>query len=102
MDRFSARDMGFSLSQVSSGDCAAAAARAAAANLIFKIGYENVTVNHSHGASRTYMLQRLDERCNADQSEFVALMEGGSFRCVSAHPHSPVRLTVLAFCPCTD
>ena len=77
MDRFSARDMGFSLSQISSGDCAAAAARAAAADLIFKIGYENVTVNHSHGASRTYMLRRLDERCNSDQSEFVALMEGG-------------------------
>ena len=77
MDRFSARDMGFSLSQISSGDCAAAAARAAAADLIFKIGYENVTINHSHGASRTYMLQRFDEHCNSDQSEYVALMEGG-------------------------
>ena len=78
MDRFSARDMGLSLSQISSGDCAAAAARAAAADLIFRIGYENVTINHSHGASRTYMLQRVDERCNDDQSEYVALMEGGA------------------------
>ena len=77
MDRFSARDMGFSLSQITSGDCAAAAARAAAADLIFKINNENVTINHSHGASRTYMLQRVDNKCDNDQSEYVALMEGG-------------------------
>ena len=78
MDRFSSGNMGFSLSQISSGDCAAAAARAAAADLIFKIGYENVTINHAHGASRTYMLQRLDERCDGNRSEYVAVMEGGA------------------------
>ena len=85
MDRFSARDMGFSLSQISSGDCAAAAARAAAADLIFKINNENVTINHSHGASRTYMLQRLDDKCDNDQSEYVALMEGGMAPDISAN-----------------
>ena len=78
MDRFSAGGFGLTLSPVSSGDCAAAAARAAAADLIFKIGYENITVNHSHGASRTYMVQRVDERCNADQSEYTVQMEQGA------------------------
>jgi cobalt-precorrin-5B (C1)-methyltransferase len=77
MDRFSAKDMGFSLSQISSGDCVAACARAAAANLIFKIGYENITINHSNGASRTYMVNRVDEHCNKSESEYMTTMEGG-------------------------
>ncbi len=77
MDRFSARDMGFSLSQISTGDCAAACARAAAADLIFKINSENITINHSNGASRTYMVMRVNDHCNRQECQYSATMEGG-------------------------
>ena len=77
MDRYVGRDMGLTLSHATTGDCAAAAARAAAANLIFKIDYENITVNHAGGASRTYMVGRVGSHCDKDQSEYSVLMEGG-------------------------
>ena len=78
MDKYVGRDMGFTLSQATTGDCAAAAAKAAAANLIFKINYENITVNHKGGASRTYMVLRNDAHCDDLQSEYVVQMEGGA------------------------
>ena len=77
MDRYVGRDMGLTLSHATTGDCAAAAARAAAADLVFKIDYENVTINHKGGAFRTYMVKRNPARCNETHSEYSVLMEGG-------------------------
>lgn len=63
-------------SLISSGDCAAAAARAAAANLIFRIESEMVTVTHERG-SRTYTVHKNAVNCNDSSSEFFVVMEGG-------------------------
>ena len=65
-------------SHISSGECAAAAARAAAANLIFRINYENVTINHSNGSSRVYPVKKIPENCTNAQSEYMTVMEGGA------------------------
>ena len=73
MDRFS----GLTLSPISSGDCVAAAARAATAELIFKIVYENVTIQHKNGATRTYIVQRVDDSCTDQSCEYICTMEGG-------------------------
>ncbi len=63
---------------ISSGECVAAAARAAAADLIFRIRYDNVTIYHPDGTSRLYATKRVAEGCNKDQSEYVVAMEGGA------------------------
>ncbi len=78
MDRFTSRDLGAAAPKPSTGDCAAAAARAAAANLIFKIQYETITVHRSDGASRSYAVKRIDDQCNREQSEYAVVMEGGN------------------------
>ncbi|MDC7295438.1 cobalt-precorrin-5B (C(1))-methyltransferase [Butyrivibrio sp. DSM 10294] len=63
-------------SPISTGDCAAAAAKAAAANLLFRIDTESVTVTHERG-SRNISVFRNDMNCNDDSSEYYAIMEGG-------------------------
>ncbi len=77
MDRYSTV-AGQVSSHISSGECAAAAARAAAANLIFRINYENVTINHPNGSSRIYPVKKVLENCTDSQSEYMTVMEGGS------------------------
>lgn len=64
----------FSMNSLTTGDCAAAAARAATANLLFRIGYESVTISHSAG-NRNIPVTRIGENCNAEQSEYGAMME---------------------------
>ena len=91
MDRFTSRDQGLVLSKLSTGDCAAAAARAAAANLIFKIDYEFVTINHDTG-SRTIEVKKVAENCNADQAQYSAIMEGGA--APDIRERAEIRVTV--------
>ncbi len=76
MDRYST-GTGLNVSHISSGECSAAAARAAAANLLFRIKYDTVTIHHQGGAPRTYKVTRISENCNDSQSEYSVLMEGG-------------------------
>ncbi|WP_026652280.1 cobalt-precorrin-5B (C(1))-methyltransferase CbiD [Butyrivibrio proteoclasticus] len=76
MDRFT-KDHGVVLSRLTTGDCAAAAARAAAANLIFRIDFEDVPITHSSG-SRTILVSKVSENCNNDSSEYYSVMEGGT------------------------
>ncbi len=77
MDRYGTV-LGHVSGHLSSGDCAAAAARAAAANLIFRIKYENVSIAQSNGGTVSCPVSQVVENCNAIQSEYVAVMEGGT------------------------
>ncbi|RKM57605.1 hypothetical protein D6855_13760 [Butyrivibrio sp. CB08] len=89
MDRFT----GLKLSQISSGDCAAAAARAAAAELIFNIHYENVTIHHEHGATRTYIVERVAANCSYQSCEYVCTMEGGMAPDIKERANIHVRVS---------
>ena len=52
MDRFTVKDQNSLLSSpVSSGDCMAAAAQAAASDLLFRIRFENIIVYHASFSS---------------------------------------------------
>jgi cobalt-precorrin-5B (C1)-methyltransferase len=64
------------ISQISSGDCAAAAARAATANLLFRIESDTATIFHERG-SRTYIVHKNEINCNDNASEYFVVMEGG-------------------------
>ncbi len=78
MDRFTVKDQNSLLSSpVSSGDCMAAAAQAAASDLLFRIRFENIIVYHGT-ASRIYPVKRIDENCNIRQSEYSCLVEGAT------------------------
>ena len=77
MDRFVARDSGLVISPLTTGDCAAAAARAATASLLFRFDYEYVTIHHDNGNSRTISVFRDAEKCTEDEVDFYAKMEGG-------------------------
>ena len=63
-------------SPISSGDCAAAAAKAAAANLLFRIESETVTISHERGC-RTFAVHKDELNCNDNASEYFVVMEGG-------------------------
>lgn len=78
MDRFGAGSLGFILSPISTGDCAVAAARAAAADLIFDISTENITLTHQNGSTRTIAVDRVEEKCTPTSREYCAVMEGGT------------------------
>lgn len=92
MDRFT----GLTLSPISSGDCVAAAARAATAELIFKIVYENVTIQHKNGATRTYMVQRVDDSCSDQSCEYICTMEGGMAPDIRERANIHVKVSRLA------
>lgn len=78
MDRFTVKDQNSLLSSpVSSGDCMAAAAQAAASDLLFRIRFENIIVYHGT-ASRIYPVKRIDANCNIRQSEYSCLLEGAT------------------------
>lgn len=62
---------------MTTGDCCVAAARAAAANLIFKINTETVSINHE-GKIVTIPVVRQDEGCDKNGSEYMAEMSGGT------------------------
>ncbi len=70
-------ESGNHISSLTTGDCAAAAARAAAVCLLFGFDYEYVTLNHSGGSTRTIPVYKDDNMCNDDQAHFHAVMEGG-------------------------
>ncbi|MCR5670162.1 MAG: cobalt-precorrin-5B (C(1))-methyltransferase [Butyrivibrio sp.] len=95
MDKFGTRNMGFILSPLSSGDCAAAAARAAAADLIFSIESENITVHHKNGASRTISVTKIEEKCSADYKEYSAVMEGGTAPDIREKAHIHVGVSFI-------
>ncbi len=63
--------------QLTTGDCVAAAARAAAANLIFRIKSDVITVSHTNG-SVTVPVRRDDENCSDTESAYFAQMSGGT------------------------
>ncbi len=78
MDRFIVKDQNSLLSSpVSSGDCMAAAAQAAASDLLFRIRFENIIVFHGT-SSRIYPVKRIDENCNLKQSEYSCVVEGAA------------------------
>ena len=64
------------LNMLTSGDCAAAAARAAAVCLLFRINYDFVTINHG-GNSRRIPVFKDENSCNDRQACFYAVMEDG-------------------------
>ena len=78
MDSNVARNAGLILSPLTTGDCAAAAARAAAACLLFRIDYEFVTIRHQNGNSRTISVYKIEDDCDANHAHFHAIMEGGA------------------------
>lgn len=63
---------------MSTGNCAAVAARAAAADLIFRIKYDSLTVSEQD-IYEIIPVKRLQEACNQNESVYSAVMEGGSF-----------------------
>ncbi len=76
MDRFVVSDRNTVVtSPISSGDCAAAAAQAAVADLLFRIRFENVEILHDRG-SRSYAVKRIDADCNPKQSVYGCVLEG--------------------------
>ena len=78
MDSNVARNAGLILSPLTTGDCAAAAARAAAACLLFRIEYEFVTIKHKGGNSRTISVYKVEEDCDENHAHYYAIMEGGA------------------------
>ena len=64
------------LSTLTLGDCAAAAARAAAVCLLFRANYEFVAINHI-GGSRTIQVYKDGSSCNDSESRFFTVLEGG-------------------------
>jgi cobalt-precorrin-5B (C1)-methyltransferase len=76
MDRFVVRDNSISNIPLSTGDCAAVAARAAAAELLLRIQSESVRIDHENGG-RDILVVPVRENCNALQAEYYAVMEGG-------------------------
>lgn len=78
MDANVARSAGLILSPLTTGDCAAAAARAAAACLLFRIDYEFVTIRHQGGNSRTISVYKVEEDCDENHAHFYSIMEGGA------------------------
>ncbi|RKM59111.1 cobalamin biosynthesis protein CbiD [Butyrivibrio sp. XB500-5] len=78
MDSNVARNAGLILSPLTTGDCAAAAARAAAACLLFRIDYEFVTIKHQGGNSRTISVYKVEDDCDEKHAHFYAIMEGGA------------------------
>ncbi len=71
-------EAGNHISYLTTGDCAAAAARAAAVCLLFGFDYEYVSLNHAGGSTRTIPVYKDDSLCNDDQAHFHAVMEGGA------------------------
>jgi cobalt-precorrin-5B (C1)-methyltransferase len=55
----------------------AAAAQAAASDLLFRIRFENIIVFHGT-SSRIYPVKRIDENCNLKQSEYSCVVEGAA------------------------
>ncbi len=79
MDRFTTRDLGnhnVSLTRLSTGECAAAAAHAAAADLLFRIRHESVEIAGT--TSKLCQVRRNDEGCGPRKSEYIANYEGGN------------------------
>ena len=62
---------------MTTGDCCAAAARAAAADLIFRIRTETVSITHA-GKIVTIPVARQDDGCDKNGSEYMAEMSGGT------------------------
>ncbi|WP_029233334.1 cobalt-precorrin-5B (C(1))-methyltransferase [Butyrivibrio sp. VCB2006] len=77
MDRFTVQTPNSLLSPASSGDCMAAAALAAASDLIFRIRFDSITVSHG-SASRNIEVKRIDENCTGRQSEYSCVVEGAA------------------------
>ncbi len=61
---------------MTTGDCVAAAARAAAANLIFRIKSDFVSIAHANGTV-SVPVRRDDINCNEFTSVYIAQMSGG-------------------------
>lgn len=80
MDRFISRDLGNNqtsfVSKLSTGECAAAAAHAAAADLIFRIRHENVELYGD--LTKICQVTRNDEGCGPGKSEYIAQYDGGN------------------------
>lgn len=66
-----------SICPMTTGDCVAAAARAAAADLIFRIKTETVSITHAEGTV-TVPVAREDLNCDKRGCEYVAEMSGGT------------------------
>ena len=77
MDRFVVKDKNSLQGGVSSGDCMAAAAQAAASDLIFRIRFDSIAVNHGTSV-RNLEVKRIDENCNDRQSEYSCVLEGAA------------------------
>ncbi len=79
MDRFTTRDLGnqnVSLVRLSTGECAAAAAHAATADLLFRIRHESVEIAGT--TSKLCQIRRNDEGCGPRKSEYIANYDGGN------------------------
>ncbi len=61
---------------MTTGDCVAAAARAAAANLIFRIKSDFISISHANGMVNI-PVKRDDLNCNESVSTYTAQMSGG-------------------------
>ncbi len=66
-----------SICPMTTGDCVAAAARAAASDLIFRIKTEYVSIAHASGIVNIPVV-RVDEGCDKRGCEYVAEMSGGA------------------------
>ncbi len=71
-------EAGYRISSLTTGDCAAAAARAAAVNLLFGLEYEFVAINHNGGSTRNIPVYKKAEDCDTEKAHYYAVMEGGS------------------------
>lgn len=71
-------DPSFVISRLTTGDCAAAAARAAAVCLLFKTDYEYVSIQHGDNSPRTIPVYQVSSACNDESAHYYAIMEGGN------------------------
>jgi cobalt-precorrin-5B (C1)-methyltransferase len=71
------KDPSMVISPISTGDCAAAAAKAAVAYLLFRIETNTVTIKHANG-SRPISVYKHEGICNDNVAEYHAVMEGGN------------------------
>lgn len=79
MDRFIARDLSnqnVATSRLSTGECAACAAHAAAADLLLRVRHETVELTGT--TNKSCSVRRNDENCDTRKSEYIAAYEGGN------------------------
>ncbi|SFD01369.1 cobalt-precorrin-5B (C(1))-methyltransferase [Butyrivibrio sp. YAB3001] len=79
---------------ISTGDGAAAAAKAAIANLLFRINYDEVEITHAN-KSRTYPVTRIDANCTNYQTEYSVIIEGAAPPDIRERAEIRVRISYI-------